>query len=62
MNLKQIVATELKRIGADGLCNEDCGCSLNDFMPCNTPLPNCVPAKKKDVCQGGWIMEIKENK
>ena len=34
MTVQEIVAEYLKNNGYDGLCNEDCGCGLEDFMPC----------------------------
>lgn len=46
MNVKEIIIEKLKEIGADGLCDEDCGCSIDDLFPCYTcNLSNCVPAK-----------------
>ena len=32
--------------GADGLCNDDCGCSLEDLMPCDGVKLDCVLAVK----------------
>ena len=37
MTLREILVDWLKSHGYDGLCNSDndnCGCSLDDFMPC----------------------------
>lgn len=33
---------------ADGLCNDDCGCGIDDLMPCGEidNLRSCKPAKK----------------
>lgn len=45
MNVKQIVIAHLKSIGADGLAREDCGCSVDDLIPCGSPYHDCVPAK-----------------
>jgi len=48
MNVKDIVIEHLKAVGADGLCNQECGCGLHDFMPCSGtyggPAPECEPA------------------
>ena len=43
--VKSIVIEKLKEIGADGLCNEDCGCRLSNLIPCGSMIENCVPAK-----------------
>ena len=44
MDVNDIVKTWLKENGFDGLCNEDCGCSLDDFAPCGGPYGDCKPA------------------
>ena len=47
MNLKDIVEARLRSIPADGLYNvkEDCCCRLDiDFMKCDEPCLECVPA------------------
>ena len=46
INVKEIVAQYLKAKGFDGLFNEvgECGCGLNDLMPCDGPQERCVPA------------------
>jgi len=31
--------------GADGLCNDGCGCSFDDLQPCSSSCMHCVPAK-----------------
>lgn len=46
MNVKEIIIAKLKELGADGLCSEDCGCSIDDFCPCGEDCLDCVPAKK----------------
>lgn len=47
MTVKQIVIAHLKSIGADGLYAEECGCGLDDFMPCggDRDVSTCKPAK-----------------
>ena len=30
---------------ADGLCNDDCGCSFDELQPCESCCMDCVPAK-----------------
>lgn len=53
MNVRQIVLAHLKLIGADGLCAEECGCGLDDFMPCggDRNVSECKPAMRRD-CDG----------
>lgn len=47
MNVRQIVIEHLKRGGFDGLAGEDCGCGLDDLMPCDEDrMAHCKPAKK----------------
>jgi hypothetical protein len=46
MTLKDMVIAQLKAKGADGLCNEACGCRLDDLMPCGEPHEDCVAAKQ----------------
>jgi|GEM_PF-1995180 len=45
MTTKEMIIAQLKAMGADGLCGEDCGCRLDDFMPCDGNLMECVAAK-----------------
>lgn len=58
MTVKEIIINHLKNIGADGLCNENCGCGIDDLQPCCEDFSTCVPAKrvKCDVdCEHeGW--------
>jgi len=52
MNVLEMVEAQLKEKGADGLCNPDheCGCGLDDLMPCNEPMPHgCIAARKGKV-------------
>ena len=53
-SIREIVETALRCQGADGLVNEDgeCGCSLDDLMPCENSIAgfgDCKPAYEK-VC------------
>lgn len=69
MTVQEIVAEYLKNNGYDGLCNEDCGCGLEDFMPCvNSQLSvcethGCEPAYRIELgsteCAGWDCEEIK---
>ena len=45
MNVRQIVLAHLKAGGFDGLAGEDCGCGLDDLMPCDGYRSDCHPAK-----------------
>lgn len=52
MNVRQIVIEHLKKIGADGLCADECGCGIDDLFPCGNPdIDECKPAKRHD-CDG----------
>ena len=46
MNVREIVLDHLKKIGADGLCDEaGCGCPLDDLMYCGGEyMGDCIPA------------------
>jgi len=47
MTVGEIIATWLKEHGYDGLCNEDCGCSIDDLMPCGETFNDCRAAYKR---------------
>ena len=49
MELHEMVKEWLKEKGYDGLCNTDieCGCELDDFMPCGEPRMECQAGTKK---------------
>ena len=50
MNIREIVAEYLKAHKCDGLCGDECGCSLDDLMPCECPnMDHCVAAVKGEV-------------
>lgn len=46
VNVRSIVAEQLRRTGAEGLCNDlhGCGCSLDDLMECDFAHDICRPA------------------
>ena len=45
MTVKSIVKNYLSEQGYDGLCNDDdCGCGLNDLMPCESAANYCKAA------------------
>lgn len=43
MTLIKIVTDYLLSNGFSGLCNDECGCRLDDLMPCEQPNKDCVP-------------------
>ena len=45
--VKEILMDYLKAIGTDGLAGDECGCGLDDFMPCYAGCGDCVPARKE---------------
>lgn len=47
---KQLLIDGLRAMGADGLCCDDCGCGLDDLMPCSgEDVQQCVPAKARPM-------------
>jgi hypothetical protein len=46
MTVKEILADWLKKHGYDGLCypRGECGCGLDDFIPCQSACELCEPA------------------
>lgn len=46
-----IVRDYLKDNGYDGLCGDECGCSIDNLFPCSGPFVYCRPAYKW-VCPG----------
>jgi hypothetical protein len=53
--VKTIIKDYLETNGYDGLCYNDCGCSVKDLMLCNSLCGKCEPAYKyiviKDICE-----------
>lgn len=44
MTVLKLMAIQLRQMGADGLCNDECGCELGDLAPCKDYMGDCVPA------------------
>jgi hypothetical protein len=44
MRVLDMIAIQLRQIGAEGLCNGECGCGLGDLAPCEDWMGDCVPA------------------
>jgi hypothetical protein len=68
MEVRDIVRYFLKNAGYEGLAGQDCGCELDDLMPCDdTQVPTCetamkVPCNRDEdygLCDGNcdWHME-----
>ena len=56
--IQSIVEAYLRAHNHDGLSNPeiDCGCGLDDFMPCGEPHEiDCVPGKRVKNGEGEWI-------
>jgi len=46
-DVREIVKRWLQEHGYDGLTNLcDCGCELDDLMPCSNDVSGCVPGHK----------------
>ena len=48
MKIKEMVTQYLINNKYDGLCSDwvDCGCILDDLMPCGEPRPDCFAGYK----------------
>ena len=46
MNVKQIVEKYLRENGYDGLYTDECGCCLDDLMPCDEFCLDCIAGYK----------------
>ncbi len=52
MFLPEIIATCLKDHGYEGLCCDECGCGIDDLIPCGEyeNLKDCEPAYQVPGC------------
>ena len=56
--VREIVQEWLRTNGYDGLCDVECGCEIDDLMPCLEDCGHCVPGYAAtwiddgDVCHG----------
>jgi hypothetical protein len=48
---RDLCAAKLVELGYSGLCGEDCGCGVEDLMPCGEPWADCLPGYTWD-CTG----------
>ena len=61
MTVRDIVEEWLIENGYDGLWHDDCGCGLDDFMPCNGErcVAECEPGyKRKRACPPGGDYDL----
>jgi hypothetical protein len=59
MTLRDIIIEGLKAAGYDGLQNEECGCGLDDFAPCDEPSYRCEPAYRRK-CEDCPILDAED--
>jgi hypothetical protein len=52
VELYDITKKWLEENGYDGLCYEECGCELEDFMPCGEPSPRCEAGHREKAPRG----------
>lgn len=45
--VKSILETWLRERGYAGLCCWECGCGVDELMPCGEPNPDCEPAMRR---------------
>lgn len=56
-NMRTIMVDWLIRHNYDGLWHDhDCACKVDDLMPCDEPLPECMPGHKI-LCPGHEFCE-----
>ena len=48
MTVKEIIIKALRAGGFDGLCTEECGCTIEDMAPCcmTENILSCIPGYK----------------
>ena len=60
MTVRDIVTEWLAANGYDGLVSGDteCGCKLNDLVPCDSPFDTCEPAYRgpDPTGEAEWLM------
>ena len=56
MTVIEIVKQYLKENGYDGLCNEDCGCVIDDLAPCEEMSEQCEAGYKHTVNTEEWYI------
>ena len=62
-DVRNIIKDWLKEHGYDGLFNDECGCDLNDLMPCDRDCGECQPGYKQPCdCRRGYDFHIRPDK
>lgn len=52
MKVKEIIKKYLIENGYDGLYGDDCGCDLDDLIPCDNDCSMCEPGYKHKCPEG----------
>jgi len=48
MDVKNIIQEWLQAHGYDCLCNDECGCGIEDLFPCDNPgCIDCIPGHRR---------------
>jgi hypothetical protein len=55
MDVMSIIEKYLRDNNFDGLCNDDCGCDVDDLAPCGGLVVDCKPAKKRVLGEGEYL-------
>jgi len=60
ITIVEIISRYLSANKFDGLANEnlECGCSLDDFIPCEGPSDSCAAGHKKMNVDGEMYIEV----
>lgn len=53
MTVLEIIVEYLKEHGYDGLYSDNCGCELDDLMPCGSCAENCKAGYRIEGCTCG---------
>ena len=62
-DVREIVKEWLRAHGYDGLCYYDCGCEIEDLMPCTGYSADCQPGyRTPGACEGDWRIEPTKEK
>ena len=56
MTAKEIIRKYLVEHQYDGLYTEDCGCCLDDLLPCDYSPSDCKPGYRHIDPDEGWIV------
>ena len=62
MTIREIIKKHLEDNGFVGLCSYECGCDIDDLMPCMEHSELCEPAKYKYKTEDGDFIYTNEKK